>query len=138
DYGRDVPAGLVDRIEALPGVETVEPQVGGPIALVNGDGQKVSSGGAPSRGASYTPPSQTVGPPVTFVAGHAPTRDGEVVLNQHAARAAQLHVGDRATVVVAKAGAVHVRLSGIYTSETATGGYIGVLFDRTQARSLFT
>jgi putative ABC transport system permease protein len=138
DYGAGVPTSLVGTVKAVPGVQTVQPEVDAPVVLVDSHGTKVSSGGAPSQAGIWTPPADTVGEIPTFVAGHAPTTVGEVVVNESAAKRGHLQVGQQISVVAPKAGVVHVRLAGIYRTDTATGGYIGVLFTERQGMSLFT
>jgi putative ABC transport system permease protein len=138
DYGTGVSADLAGEIAAIPGVRTVQPELDAPVVLVDAHGRKVSPGGAPSEAGIWTPAAQTLGEVPTFVAGHAPGAAGEVVVNEGAAERGNLKVGQRISVVAPRAGVVHVRLAGIYHTDTATGGYIGVLFTQRQAMSLFT
>jgi putative ABC transport system permease protein len=131
-----VPTALVPKIRAVPGVATVEPRVTGTAVLIDSHGTKLQSNGAPSEGGAWS--AQSVNPVPTFVSGHAPTRGDEVVVNDGAARKHDLHTGERVTVVVENAPAVHARISGVYNVSYDTGGYIGVLFTPREAMHLFT
>ena len=131
-----VPAGLVPEIRSVAGVATVEPRVTGTAVLVDSRGTKLQSNGAPSEGGAWS--TRSVNPVPTFVTGHAPNRPDEVVVNDGAAHKHDLHTGDRVTVVVANAPAVHAWISGVYRVSYDTGGYIGVLFTPREAMRLFT
>jgi putative ABC transport system permease protein len=136
--GSGVPLSAVDTIKAVPGVRAVEPQIGGDIVLIGTNGKAVHGGGAPSLGQSFTPPDEHLGDPVVFIAGHAPARSGEIALNKGALTLADLTVGDRTKVLVPTSGVLDVTVVGEYRTKTDTGGYIGALFERSQAVSLFT
>ena len=131
-----VPTSLVAKIRAVPGVATVEPRITGTAVLVDSHGTKLQSNGAPSEGGAWS--AQSVNPVPTFVSGHAPRSADEVVVNDGAARRHDLHTGERVTVVVENAPAMHARISGIYEVSYDTGGYIGVLFTPHEAMRLFT
>ena len=133
-----VPLADLDRLRAVPGVRAVGPGITGPIVLLGSDGKAVKGGGAPSLGLSYLPADQQIGEPFTFRAGTAPDRAGEIALNAGAARLGKLDVGSRTRVLVPSQGIVDVTVSGIYATETETGGYIGALFTQEQALRLFT
>jgi putative ABC transport system permease protein len=138
DGGSGVPLADVDKIRAVPGVRAVEEQISAQIVLLGSNGKPVQGGGAPSYGDSYTPPDQQLGDPVTFTAGSAPTEDGQIALNEGGMKLAKLNVGDHTRVLVPSAGTVDVTISGVYTTKTDTGGYIGALLTRAQALKLFT
>lgn len=128
----------LDRLRAVPGVQAVEPGVTGQIVLLGSDGKAVQGGGAPSVGLSYLPPEQQIGNKFEFIAGTPPARPGEIALNPGAARLGELSVGDRTRVLAPSQGLIDVTLTGIYATETETGGYIGALFPQQQALQLFT
>jgi putative ABC transport system permease protein len=138
DNSSGVPLTDLDRLRAVPGVRTVEPGITGQIVLLGSDGKAVKGGGAPSLGLSYLPEEQQIGDPFTFRAGGPPTRAGEIALNPGAARLGKLTVGSRTKVLVPSQGLLDVTLTGIYDTETETGGYIGALFPQPQALQLFT
>src|SRR5205085_643112 len=95
-------------------------------------------GGAPSQGGIWTTPDESVRPAHSFVSGVAPSGPGQVVINNGAARKAGLGTGDHAKVVLANSAVVEVTISGVYRTETETGGYVGVLFSKQQALQLLT
>ncbi|MFI6868705.1 ABC transporter permease [Nocardia sp. NPDC050406] len=135
-----VPNTVVDQLAGMAGVRTVAPSVNGSVVLLQ-DGHAVQTGGAPSIGQSYLPPEKAVAEPDVFVAGTPPTKSGEIALNVSGADKAGLKVGDKTQVLIPSKGKVDVTLSGIYefaSGAGSTGGLIGVLFDDTQARQLFT
>lgn len=136
--GSGVPEDYADIVRRLPHVETVTSQVSGPVVLVDADGKPVQSGGAPSRGMAYTPPEDLLGTPTTNVDGRPPSAAGDISINDGAARAAGLHVGDRTRVLIPASGLHDVTVTGIYSTPTDTGGFVGVEFSPDQARALFT
>jgi putative ABC transport system permease protein len=131
-----VPTDLIARIKALPGVATVEPKITGTIVLVNSNGTKLQSNGAPSEGGAWS--TTSVNPVPTFVSGHAPTTADEIVVNDGAASKHHLHTGDHVRVVVANSQVVSATISGVYAVSYDTGGYIGALFTPSRAMQLFT
>lgn len=137
-YDPGVPVSLVGEVRALPGVRVAQPVVSAPVVVVGPDGKKLRTGGAPSVGGMWVPAGESVRPPNSFVSGRAPTTPGEVVLNNGAASKGHIHTGDRVKVVLPNAQAVPVTVSGIYRTETETGGYVGVLFSPAQAMNLLT
>ena len=138
DNASGVPVADIDKIKAVPGVRAVEPSASGAIVVLGADGKTIQGGGAPSVGLSYLPPDQQLGDPYDFVAGHAPSKAGEIALNSGAADLGKLHVGERTRAVSLSRGVVDVTVTGIYKTKTETGGYIGALFTYDQARQLFT
>ncbi|MFC9893983.1 ABC transporter permease [Nocardia sp. NPDC127579] len=138
-----VPLGVVDKISKTEGVRAVEPSVSGPLVVLDAKGKPVQTGGAPSIGESYTPPDQAVAEPNTFVAGTPPSKPGEIALNTGGAERAGLKLGDRTRVLIParstdKVPSIEVTVTGLYEIPSATGGFIGVLFEKSQARDLFT
>lgn len=135
-----IPQEDVDRIAAMDGVRAVAPGLNGPVVLLDPAGKKaVQTGGAPTWGRLYLPPDRAVAEPPRFVAGTPPSRPGEVALNTSGAERAGLRVGDRTKILVsAQSEPIDVTLTGTYSDATDTGGLIGVLFEESQARQLFT
>jgi putative ABC transport system permease protein len=138
NYDPGVPLQLADRIAALPDVAKVQPYVSEPVVVVNSHGKKIQTGGAPSQGENWTAPEDAIGKPLTFVSGRAPQTADEVVINKSAADKGEVHVGDRIKVVLANAGIVQPTVSGIYKTDSDTGGYVGVLFTQARAMELFS
>jgi putative ABC transport system permease protein len=133
-----VPLALAERIKSVPGVRAVQLEVNAPLVLIGKDGKRVSSGGAPSEGTIWNPPGESIKAPPTFVSGRAPSAPGEVVINENAAKKSKLGVDDHARVVLPDRGVVPVTITGIYHTNTETGGYVGVEFTQAQALRLFT
>ncbi|SDI98000.1 putative ABC transport system permease protein [Frankineae bacterium MT45] len=133
-----VPADLLTSLGSVEGVSKVEPEVNGPLVLIAADGKPVQSGGAPTVGTAWLPAEKSIEAVPTLVSGSAPTTDGQVAINEGAAKTAKLVVGDHTKVVSASGGVIPVTISGIYHTRTATGGYVGILFPEQQAFSLFT
>ena len=138
EYSAGVPIALADKVRAIDGVRAVQPEITVPAVLVNSAGKRVDPGGAPSQAGAWTTASDSLTTPPRFVSGHAPSGPDEVVVNQSAAKKGHLHTGDHAKVVLPNAGVQDVTVSGIYHSDTDTGGYIGVLFTEQRAVSLLT
>jgi putative ABC transport system permease protein len=137
-YDPGVPTSLVNTIRNVPGVRAVQPEITAPLILVDSHGKKVDSGGAPSEGGVWTSAADSISKPATFVSGHAPSTAAEAVVNQGAAKKGHLHTGDRVKIVLPNAATLGVTISGIYHTDTETGGYIGVLFTQPEAMKLFT
>ena len=133
-----VPNEDIAAISALPNVRAVSPYVGGQLVLLGSDGAAVQSGGAPTIGESYLPDDQRLGDPTTFVDGSAPTAPGQIAINAGGAERAGLKVGDATQVLVPSKGITDVTVSGIYSTATESGGYIGIQFVQSQANELFT
>jgi putative ABC transport system permease protein len=136
DYDPGVPTDLLAKIKAVPGAATVQPNVSGTIVLVDSHGKKIESNGAPSVGGAWE--AQSVNPLPTFESGHAPRTPDQVVVNDGAASDHHLHTGDHVKVVVANSRVVNATISGVYSVDFDTGGYVGVLFTPAKALQLFT
>ncbi|MFE7799972.1 ABC transporter permease [Nocardia sp. NPDC057440] len=135
-----VPQSVVDQIAKTAGVRAVAPSVNGPVVLLYPDGKKaVQTGGAPTFGQSYLPPGKAVAEPDKFVEGVPPAHEGEMAINTGGAERAGLKVGDKTKILIPSHGPpIDVTVTGIYQVPSDTGGFIGLLFDDTQARKLFT
>ncbi|WP_054815125.1 ABC transporter permease [Nocardia arizonensis] len=138
-----VPLAVVDQISRTEGVRAIAPSVNGPLVLLNQEGKPVQTGGAPSWGESYLPPDQAIAEPQKFVEGAPPSQPGQIAINSGGAERANLKVGDRAKVLIPsrstqQSPTIEVTVSGIYTVASDTGGFIGLLFENSQAKQLFT
>ncbi|TQF65633.1 ABC transporter permease [Rhodococcus spelaei] len=138
DGSSGVPLTTLPTLQAVDGVRAVVPAVNGQIVLLGADKKPVQTGGAPSIGESYAPNSEHLGDPGPFVAGAPPSGPGQIALNVGGAGKAGLAVGDSTQVLVPAHGVLDVTVSGIYQPATDTGGFVGALFDATQAKELFT
>jgi putative ABC transport system permease protein len=136
--GVGVPVSLVDGLKQVPGVRQVQVEAGGPLVVVNRSNKPLRTGGAPSVGGIWLPPDQSLGKVPTFESGGPPTGSGEAVINSGAAERAGLTTGSQAKVLAPSAGLINVTISGVYHTDTETGGYVGLLFPQDQALKLFT
>ncbi|WP_237741622.1 ABC transporter permease [Tsukamurella sp. 1534] len=137
--GPGVPLSVVDRVAAVPGVRVAQPAITGTIALRDGEGNVVSPSGAPQIGGAYLPPGENLDPAgLTITSGRAPSGPKEMVLNETAADRLDLRTGARTTVVTPHSpGPIEVTVVGVYTTSVDSGGYIGALFAKDEAQSLF-
>ncbi|MEV0295171.1 FtsX-like permease family protein [Nocardia sp. NPDC050710] len=138
-----VPLAVVDKVGQTEGVRAIAPSVDGPLVLLDREGKPVQTGGAPSWGQSYVPPDRAVAEPERIIEGAPPGKAGEVAINSGGAERAGLKVGDRTKVLIPSRSTqqnptIDVTISGIFTVASDTGGFVGLLFDDTQARQLFT
>ena len=136
-YEAGVPVSLMSTISHVPGVQAVEPVIESPAVLVDGAGKRVDTNGAPSIGAEWQT-HNTIGNPPKLAQGRAPTRAGEVAVNDGAASKYHLTLGEHVKLVVPNAPVTSATVVGIYNVEFDTGGYLGALLSRDQAMSLFT
>ncbi|MDT4914889.1 MAG: putative transport system permease protein [Pseudonocardiales bacterium] len=137
DYSTGVPLSLLPVLQKVPGVRAVEPQIDSDVVLVDDSGKKVSTGGAPSVGGAWVANGRIRDVP-KLVDGRAPQHPGEVVVNDGAAKKYHLSAGERIRVVVPNEAVTDATVVGIYRVSFDTGGYLGALFSRDQAMSLFT
>jgi putative ABC transport system permease protein len=136
-YSAGVPVGVLPLIENVPGVRAVQPRIESGVVLVDDTGARVDTGDAPSEGGAWQT-RQQIGAVPTVVHGRAPQRAGEVVVNNGAASRYHLTTGEHIKVVVPNAAVSNATIVGIYDVSFDTGGYLGALFSRAQAMSLFT
>ncbi len=138
DTSAGVPVSLVPQLQAIPGVKAVQPQIQQTVVLVGADGKKIQGGGAPTIGGSWFPPDESITPAPTFVAGTAPTSADQVVINEGAAKFGHVKVGDQVRVILLSGAPLTETVTGIYHTSIDTGGYVGVLFEQSEALKIFT
>ena len=138
ENGSGVPLRDLATIRGVPGVRTVETSASGQIVVLGSDGKPLRGGGAPSLGMSYAPPAEHLGNPFVFIAGSPPSGPNQIALNKGALKLGKLAVGGRTKVLVPSRGTLDVTITGEYNTKSDTGGYVGALFVRSQALSLFT
>ena len=136
-FAAGVPASTVPILEKVPGVRAVQPQVNAPIVLVDPNGKRIDTGGAPSVGGAWTT-GQTVQEPPKLQQGHAPQHAGQIAINDSAASKYHVGIGDRVKVVMPNTDVVTATVVGVYDISFDTGGFLGALFTPDQARTLFT
>ena len=129
-----VAAGLTATVAAVDGVAAAEPRIQGPVQLLDERGRPLTTPGPTSLTLGANWPEADRLNPFTLVAGHAPGRDGEVVIDRASAELAGYTVGDSAAVLDA-AGRSTVQIAGIARSGAADGpaGGTWVLFTRAAA-----
>ncbi|MEU6026584.1 FtsX-like permease family protein [Streptomyces tauricus] len=122
-----VPAALVDRLAALPGVTAAVGDVGFPAAVLDTDGRVVPVEEPRAAGHGWSSTKLLTDPKVS---GAAPAGAAEVALDSATAEAAGVRAGDRVEVVAAGRSAATYRVTAVVDAPGA-----GILFaDRTAAR----
>lgn len=115
-----VPARLVDRLAALPGVTAAVGNIGFPAALLDGRGRPVPVAQDPvTAGHGWSSTRLLAG---ARVEGRAPSGAKGVAVDAAAAGAAGLAVGDRVRVVANGRPAVAYRISALVDAPGAGGG----------------
>jgi putative ABC transport system permease protein len=91
-----MPAGLVERLKAVPGASSVTGSVDADNArLIGSDGKAVTTAGGPRFGSSWDGVSRVA----VLREGRAPQADGEIAINAALAQTAGVHVGQQAAVL---------------------------------------
>jgi putative ABC transport system permease protein len=136
-YQAGVPVSALRTIQQVPGVRAAEPHIGAGLIVVDDQGKRVDTGGAPSEGGAWQP-HNVIGEAPRLVSGHPPTQPNQVVINDGAASKYHLTTGEHVRLVVQNAPVVDATIVGVYDVSFDTGGYLGALLSREQAMSLFT
>ncbi|MFF7301040.1 FtsX-like permease family protein [Streptomyces sp. NPDC008265] len=127
----------LDKVKALPGVDTVSGRVSGFAGVGDENGKLIGSGWS-NKGANYTPVKDGKDPRYTFVQGAGPAKADEVALDRATADQGAYKVGDK--VRVATNGPVkEYTLAGVFTTEDGAvqaGGSL-VLFETRVAQELY-
>ncbi len=127
----------LDKVKALPGVDTVSGRVSGFAGVGDENGKLIGSGWS-NKGANYTPVKDGKDPRYTFVQGAGPAKAEEVALDKATADQGAYKVGDK--VRVATNGPVkEYTLAGVFTTEDGAvqaGGSL-VLFETRVAQELY-
>jgi putative ABC transport system permease protein len=137
----DVARGLIDqsiveRVRAVDGVTAAAGSVQGFGRLLDHEGNGIGGNGPPTFAGNWvTAPGLN---PYHLVAGRAPRRDDEVVINRGAAKAGALHLGDLTTVELPQP--VKVRIVGLsaFGSSDGLGGVTFTAFTLPAAQQLVT
>ncbi|WP_314254473.1 ABC transporter permease [Streptomyces sp. DSM 40907] len=127
----------LDKIKALPGVETVSGRVSGFAGVGDESGKLIGSGWS-NQGANYTPVKDGKDLRYAFAQGAGPAKADEVALDKATADKGNYKVGDK--VRVATNGPVkEYSLTGVFTTEDGAvqaGGSL-VLFETKVAQELY-
>ncbi len=100
-------------------------------------GTKVDTGGAPSEGGAWIADDRIREVP-KLSAGRAPHAPRRGRRQQRRGEEVPPDLGERVRVVVPNAAVTDATIVGVYRVSFDTGGYLGALFSRAQAMSLFT
>ena len=92
-----MPASLVDTVQSVPGVGTVDPGIQRQAVIIGPDGDAVGSGGAPSFGISWD--GDTSDSPIVIREGKAPSGDTEAVIDKATADKEDIAVGDSISII---------------------------------------
>ncbi|MFG2977571.1 ABC transporter permease [Streptomyces sp. NPDC048331] len=127
----------LDKVKALPGVESVSGRVSG-FAGVGDENGKLIGAGWSNQGSNFTPVKDGKNPRYAFVAGAGPAKADEIALDKATAETGKYKVGDK--VRVATNGPVkEYSLAGVFTTEDGgvqAGGSL-VLFETKVAQELY-
>jgi putative ABC transport system permease protein len=93
------PASIVGRVRSVDGVASAHGFLEDYAQFVGKDGESIQNGGAPTIGITWSQ-SPKADRPLRLVAGHRPTRDGEVAMDVGTARAHGFEVGDTVDVLL--------------------------------------
>ena len=94
-----LPAALLQRIQAVDGVQAAQGSVTGFAQLIGKDGKPVTTGGAPTLGVSTGGP-QDIQTSVTLRSGRLPSGPGEVAVDARTAQKEGFVPGDRVRVLL--------------------------------------
>jgi putative ABC transport system permease protein len=135
ESGRPVEASLLDAVRQVDGVDQASIQVSGYAQILDRSGKAVGSAQTGVLGMNWvTVPELN---PFTIDAGRAPVESGEIAIDKHSAKLADLGVGDRTTVLSAgePRDATIVGITRFGEVDTP-GGLSVVLFDDVSAQAV--
>jgi putative ABC transport system permease protein len=92
-----IPAGTVDRVAAVPGVQEAVGSRSGLAQIIGADGDVLGGGGPPQLGEQWIPVAELN--PYRIVDGRVPRQVDEVVIDRASSRDGDLQVGDTATIL---------------------------------------
>ncbi|HEX2179656.1 MAG TPA: FtsX-like permease family protein [Actinomycetota bacterium] len=130
-----IPDSLVATVRAVDGVEAAAGSVSGYAQFVDDEGEAVTTGGAPTLGASwYDEPQGSL----ILRDGRAPSGPDEVVVDAATARNHNFDVGDRVRIIT-QIGPREFQVSGIagFGEADNLGGATLAVFDLATAQELF-
>lgn len=133
------PGLLIDDVAKLrqdPLVDSAEISHDVSVVIAGPDKKPISSGGAPSTVLPHSPDGKSASDVVHLNSGAWPSKPGTAVLNQEAVDKGHLHLGDKITMVSAQ-GRSEFELVGIYRSDMAVGGWIGLIVPESQYVEMF-
>ncbi|HEY2771711.1 MAG TPA: FtsX-like permease family protein [Solirubrobacteraceae bacterium] len=132
-----VPASLLPRVRALPGVAQASGSISDNAQLVGHNGKVISRGGAPGLAFSYSPQGRRFNP-LTLKSGTWPSGPGEVDIDAETASKSHFAIGDRIGVIAR--GPVEIfRVVGTvkFAGVSSLGGATMAIFTLSTAQQIF-
>ncbi|HJS96132.1 MAG TPA: ABC transporter permease, partial [Solirubrobacteraceae bacterium] len=132
-----LPASLLTRVRALPGVSQADGGIADQAQLVGPNGKVISSGGAPGLAFSHTPEGQRFNP-LSLTSGRYPSGPGEVNIDTATASKKGFKVGDDIGII-ARGPVEHFRIVGTvkFAGVSSLGGATMAIFTLPEAQRLF-
>ncbi len=132
-----LPASLLTRVRALPGVAQADGGIQDQAQLVGRNGKVISSGGGGGLAFSHTPAGQRFNP-LSLTSGTWPTAPGEVDIDASTASKKDFKVGDEIGII-ARGPVQHFHIVGTvkFASVSSLGGATMAIFTLPEAQQLF-
>jgi putative ABC transport system permease protein len=132
-----LPASLLTRVQALPGVDEAEGAIADQAQLVGHNGKVISSGGAPGLAFSHSPQGARFNP-LSLTSGRYPTTPGEVAIDASTASKKHFNVGD-SIGIIARGPVERFHIVGTvkFASVSSLGGATMAIFTLPEAQRLF-
>src|SRR5581483_3485619 len=132
-----LPASLLDRVRAVPGVAEAAGAISDQAQLVGRNGKVISSGGAPGLAFSHSPQGQRFNP-LVLTSGNWPSGPGEVDIDAATASKKHFKVGDDVGVVArGPVERFHIVGTVKFASVSSLGGATMTIFTLPEAQRLF-
>ncbi|WP_080794416.1 ABC transporter permease [Corynebacterium pacaense] len=145
-----VPLAVVEQLQRSPDIRAVNIVGDGPgtpsgtqkaglsaLILTDPSGQPLQAGSSGAHPFSMYPSGDWVRPEPQIIKGSSPHDDGEVIINESAARRGGISPGDEVTVITPTE-RITVSVSGIFRADSDVAGWIGVGFTEERYLELFT
>ncbi|MDU0479189.1 FtsX-like permease family protein [Staphylococcus chromogenes] len=132
-----VPVDDIAKLRQDPRVDVVEVSSDSVSAVIAGPDKKpISAGGAPSTVLPQSTDGKSASDVVHLTEGEWPAKPGTAALNDAAVAKGHLKLGDKVTMVSAS-GTSEFELVGVYRSDMAVGGWLGLVIPESQYLSMF-
>ncbi|MEJ6012989.1 FtsX-like permease family protein [Corynebacterium sp. H127] len=133
-----IPMSVLEEIRKNQQVVAAEVGAQNPMIVVAGPDKKmIQTGGAPSIALPQAADGKAVGNVATLKEGSLPTESGQAAINITAADKAGIKIGDEVTMVSATNRSTF-HIVGLYETEMAVGGFIGLLIPEAEYLANFT
>ena len=132
-----LPASLLTRVRALPGVAQADGGISDQAQLVGRNGKVISSGGAPGLAFSHTPEGRRFNP-LNLTSGRYPSAPGEVNIDASTASKKDFKVGDEIGII-ARGPVQRFKIVGTvkFAGVSSLGGATMAIFTLPEAQRLF-